>query len=138
MFTIKYTHIGDKCQHVIYNYPQDVFMVGNPNEILDRIKEQEGFKGHGSEANLARFLGIKPQNLDQWRRRKTFDFETILNKCEKYDLNWLFTGKAFETETDSKKEIESLNASLGYTRGELDKCRAKIEVLKELINEKKK
>jgi hypothetical protein len=73
------------------------------NEILERIKGAEGFKGYGSDAALARFLGIKPQTLDGWKTRGTFDFEIIAIKCKHYDWNWLVNGQSL-IEKEKKRD----------------------------------
>jgi hypothetical protein len=87
----------------------------NSGEILNRIKDREGFGlGHGSETLLARFLGISPQTLDKWRERGIGDWEAMLNKCKKYDYNILITGekKANELTDTEKLEFKSMQTEI--------------------------
>lgn len=57
--------------------------------ILRQIKLHLGIK---TDAEFARFLGIKPQTLSTWYARNTFDFELVYSKCVSIDGNWLLTG----------------------------------------------
>ncbi|WP_312139469.1 helix-turn-helix domain-containing protein [Sphingobacterium sp.] len=58
--------------------------------ILREIKSYYEFK---SDAEFARFLGIKPNSLANWYTRNTMDYELVFSKCEEIDANWLFTGE---------------------------------------------
>lgn len=58
--------------------------------ILDRIKTASKSK---TDADLARFLGVSPAVLSNWKSRGSIDYDLILSKCEHLDLNWLLTGK---------------------------------------------
>lgn len=62
------------------------------DEILDRLKEHLQIK---SESKLARALGVRPQNVKNWRDRGTIPWEelyiyTVNNPDVK--LDWLFNG----------------------------------------------
>lgn len=61
----------------------------NKSLILNEIKSHYGFK---SDAEFARFLGIKPQTLASWYSRNTFDIDLLYSKCVDIDANWLLTG----------------------------------------------
>lgn len=50
------------------------------NEILDRLKRIKGYKGHGSDTQLADFLGISRQAISNWRKRDSLDFLVLLKK----------------------------------------------------------
>ncbi len=58
--------------------------------ILSKIKSEKKFK---SDAEFARFLGIKPQTLASWHSRNTFDIELIYAKCNYLNPHWLLTGE---------------------------------------------
>lgn len=113
-------------------------MIDKTSTILDRIKEKEGFSGYGSEAELARFLGIRPQTLNTWRGRESLDFDKILQKCKDYDLNWLFTGHERGATTEIGEKMKVLEEQLNFYKKELEKTQAKVDVLKEVIEDKKK
>jgi transcriptional regulator with XRE-family HTH domain len=57
--------------------------------IISQIKAHYNFK---SDAEFARFLGIKPQVLSNWRNRNTIDYELLARACTEIDANWLMTG----------------------------------------------
>lgn len=59
----------------------------NKTLILNDIKTHYGFK---SDAEFARFLGIKPNTLSNWYARDTFDYEIIVTHCEDINTEWLF------------------------------------------------
>jgi hypothetical protein len=105
----------------------------NRQEILERIKEKEGFSGHGSEARLARFLGIIPQALTKYRNGTTFDFGIILQRCEHYDLNWLITGENRGNSAGTAQEIQRLREEVTTLVRERDSYAAKCEALQETI-----
>lgn len=58
--------------------------------ILNEIKTHYDFS---SDAEFARYLGVKPQTLASWHKRNTYDIDLIYSKCEDIDGNWLLTGK---------------------------------------------
>lgn len=62
----------------------------NKSLILNEIKLHYGFK---SDAEFARFLGVKPQTLASWYSRNTFDIDLLYSKCVDIDANWLLTGQ---------------------------------------------
>jgi len=55
--------------------------------ILDRVKETYHLK---SDKKLAEFLNVKASTVSAWRSRNSLNYDLILNKCKKIDLNWLF------------------------------------------------
>lgn len=71
----------------------------NKSQILKIIKDHYNFK---SDADFARFLGVKPQVLSNWYARNTFDYEILYTKCVDLNLDWLFTGEG--SMLKSKKE----------------------------------
>ena len=58
--------------------------------ILSEIKSYYKLK---TDADFARFLGIKPQTLSSWYTRNVFDIELLYAKCVDIDANWLLTGR---------------------------------------------
>ncbi|WP_313261935.1 helix-turn-helix domain-containing protein [Sphingobacterium sp.] len=58
--------------------------------ILNKIKLHYGFK---TDAQFAKFLGIKPNSLSNWYSRNTMDYELVFSKCDEIDGNWIFTGE---------------------------------------------
>ena len=57
--------------------------------ILSEIKSHYGLK---TDADFARFLGIKPQTLASWYTRNSFDIELLYAKCVDIEPDWLLSG----------------------------------------------
>ena len=75
--------------------------------ILNRIKLYYGFK---TDAQFAKFLGIKPNSLSNWYSRNTMDYELVFSKCDDIDANWLFTGEGEMLKSYNKdSNVLSLN-----------------------------
>ena len=70
--------------------------------IISQIKAHYNFK---SDAEFARFLGIKPQVLSNWRKRNAIDYELLARVCTEIDANWLITG----TGSMLKNKYDALN-----------------------------
>ena len=63
-------------------------------DILGRLKL-------ASNADLARFLGIAPATLSNWKSRGSLDYDLVFSKCEQLNLDWLLTGRGnMEKEPD--------------------------------------
>ena len=46
----------------------------------------------GNKSKFASMLGIKPQTINTWMARSTFDAELIYSKCEGVSGDWLLSG----------------------------------------------
>jgi len=62
----------------------------NKTLILNSIKEHYSFKNN---SEFARYLGVTPQVLSNWKSRDTYDPELIYTKCVDINPHWLLTGK---------------------------------------------
>ena len=47
----------------------------------------------GNKSQFAKLLGVKPQTINTWDARGTFDLELIYSKCECISADWLLTGE---------------------------------------------
>ena len=47
----------------------------------------------GNKSQFAKMLGVKPQTINTWDSRSTFDIELIYSKCEHISADWLLTGE---------------------------------------------
>ncbi len=47
----------------------------------------------GNKSQFAKLLGVKPQTINTWDTRGTFDLELIYSKCEYISAEWLLTGE---------------------------------------------
>lgn len=66
-------------------------------DMLDRIKICQDLK---TDAELARFLGISPATLSNWKSRDSIDYDLVFSKCESINLDWLLTGRGDMEKTD--------------------------------------
>lgn len=58
--------------------------------IIERIKEAYNFK---TDAEVAKFLGIKPSTLSMQKNRGRLNLKRIIEKCSDLDQNWLLHGR---------------------------------------------
>lgn len=78
--------------------------------ILNEIKLHYNIK---SDADFAKFLGIKPQVLSNWKARNSIDYDLIYTKCVEIDANWLLTGEGnMLKKSKSYNEKEDLNKTI--------------------------
>lgn len=47
----------------------------------------------GNKAKFANKLGIRPQTINSWESRETFDAELLYAKCEDISGDWLLSGE---------------------------------------------
>jgi len=78
--------------------------------ILSEIKSHYKIK---TDADFARFLGIKPQTLSSWYSRNVFDIELLYAKCVDIDANWLLTGKGEMLRNNSQNITGDNNVQTG-------------------------
>lgn len=67
-------------------------------DILERIKICKNLR---NDADLARFLGISPATLSNWKSRGSIDYDLVFSKCEHINLDWLLAGRG-EMRTNSQ------------------------------------
>lgn len=59
----------------------------------ERLKKLIEYYSNGNKAQFANMLGIKPQTINSWETRNTYDMELLFAKCEHVNPTWLFTGE---------------------------------------------
>lgn len=62
---------------------------------MDKKELLEVLINHYSDGNKARFagkIGVRPQTINTWLMRHTFDVELIFSKCEGISGDWLLSG----------------------------------------------
>jgi hypothetical protein len=62
----------------------------NKSDMIERLIE---YYSDGIKAKFAQKLGLKPQTINGWIIRNTFDAELIFSKCEGVSSEWLLTGR---------------------------------------------
>lgn len=58
----------------------------------------------GNKAHFADILGIKPQTINSWITRNTFDTELIFANCDGINAEWLLTGRGDMIKSDNPTE----------------------------------
>lgn len=89
------------------------------NQILQRIKKAYHLE---TDAEVAKFLGIKPSTLSMQKNRERLNLNLILEKCSDLNKNWLLdgVGQIWEPEQSGRQKI-SIYSSLSITdSNELD------------------
>lgn len=92
--------------------------------MLDRIKE---FYGYMTDTDFAKFLGITPQVLSNWRSRNSFDAELLYKKCPDLNPSWLLCGEEPMVRSEilgksyvgEGKNPLSLKRKIGYLKKEI-------------------
>jgi hypothetical protein len=79
----------------------------NKTQIINKIIEYYKFD---SNAAFARFLGIKPQVLSNWKARNTYDIELLSSKCSEINPDWLLRGHG------SIKRIKNVDLAVEKTK----------------------
>ena len=85
----RYTQFENKTSF----YQKNIFVLKtklSKADILDRIKL---VAESSTDAGLARFLGISPATLSNWKSRGSIDYDLVFSKCEHVDFDWLLTGR---------------------------------------------
>lgn len=62
---------------------------------MDKAAMLEQLLNHYADGNKSKFasmLGIKPQTINTWIARNTFDAELIYSKCDGVSGDWLLSG----------------------------------------------
>lgn len=88
------------------------------NSIMDKKMMLEQVINHYTDGNKAKFgnmLGVKPQTINTWLLRNTYDAELIYSKCDNISGDWLLSGegemiKSIQSEyIDVRQDNELLN-----------------------------
>lgn len=73
-------------------------------EKKDMIQALIGHYSEGNKTHFAAILGVKPQTINSWISRNTFDNELIYAKCVGVSADWLMTGQGDMLCKDFNKE----------------------------------
>lgn len=82
---------------------------------MDKVLMLEQLIDHytnGNKSKFANMLGIKPQTINTWMARETFDAELIYSKCDSVSGDWLLSGEGEMIKADTHFEnISSENVN---------------------------
>ncbi len=62
----------------------------------------------GNKSKFANMLDVRPQTINTWLTRKTFDAELIYSKCDSVSGDWLLSGNGDMIKTDI--HFENINS----------------------------
>lgn len=62
---------------------------------------------NGNKAHFANMLGVKPQTINSWLTRDTFDTELIYSKCVDVSADWLLTGEGEMLKSNGQTESKT-------------------------------
>ena len=65
----------------------------------------------GNKSQFANKLGIRPQTINTWLVRESFDIELIYSKCEYLNPHWLLTGEGEMLTTSANSTLQSNNSA---------------------------
>ncbi len=80
--------------------------IGILNALID-------YYSGGIKSKFAEKIGVKPQTINTWLLRGSFDTELIYSKCEYVSGDWLLTGGVVMVVTP---EVETIHDANGYMR----------------------
>jgi len=98
----------------------------------------------GNKAKFAAKIGVRPQTINTWISRDSFDAELIYSKCEGIKAEWLLTGEG-ETFNDPSISQTGDNSGALITgdvtinaapSGEAEVLKERVAALQERIGEK--
>ena len=83
------------------NYFHEVsnFYLRNMDKAL-MLEQLINYYTDGNKSKFANMLDVKPQTINTWLTRKTFDAELIYSKCDSVSGDWLLSGDGDMIKTD--------------------------------------
>lgn len=83
------------------------------SEILENLIN---YYSNGNKAQFAVLLGVKPQTINTWIVRNSFDIDLIYAKCEGLSGDWLLSGEGNMLKSNNEnllvEEIDSLKEEI--------------------------
>lgn len=101
----------------------------------------------GNKARFAAIIGVKPQTINTWTARNTFDAELIYSKCDGISGDWLLgngegdmlkTNNSATANGDGSVAVSGNNNSHVVAGGETALLQERIKHLEELLAEKER
>ena len=91
---------------------------------MDKSEIIENLVNHfcnGNKAQFANILGVKPQTINTWINRNTFDIDLVYSKCEGVSGDWLISG---EGEMLKSAYSQNDNTEIDNLKSEIERLRA--------------
>ena len=94
----------------VYNARKTYKKIRKMSTISDKsliINEIKKYYNILSDAEFARYLGIKPQTLNSWRVRNTLDYDLVSAKCVDINMDWIIRGTGNMLKSKPKQYFSS-------------------------------
>ena len=111
----------------------------------ERLETLINYYTDGNKSKFSALLGVKPQTINTWLTRDTFDADLIYAKCEFLSGDWLLSGEGemlkVSTPSDKPSVVSTIHArqsevSVTQTNGA---CQSELVAhLKSLLEEKER
>ena len=76
----------------------------NKKDIVNALVEHYC---NGNKSQFAKKLGVKPQTINTWIARDSFDIDLIYSKCEYISARWLLTGEGEMLSTPANSTLQN-------------------------------
>ena len=105
----------------------------------DILESLINFYTDGNKARFAAKIGVKPQTINTWLVRDTFDVDAIYSNCEGVSGDFLLSGEGNILKTDrtdgiSSEEVERMKKEITELRAMLNKDSKTTEIALKLSN----
>jgi hypothetical protein len=110
----------------------------------DMLEQIINYYSGGNKSKFANMIGVKPQTINTWLLRGTFDIELIYSKCENLSGDWLLSGegdmlRAAPTAIANGDSSVAVNNNTGNIySSECDALKDRIILLERIIEEKER
>ena len=75
------------------------------------LEEMILYYSKGNKSLFSRKLGVRPQTINTWLSRNTFDAELIYSKCESISGDWLLSGVGEMIKSTDSQNIQITNSN---------------------------
>lgn len=113
-------------------------------EKRDMLEQIIDYYSSGNKSKFANMIGVKPQTINTWLLRGTFDIELIYSKCEHLSGDWLLSGegdmlRSAPTAIANGDSSVAVNNNTGNIySSENDALKERISLLERIIEEKER
>ena len=110
----------------------------------DILESLINYYSGGNKSKFANMIGVRPQTINTWLLRGTFDIELIYSKCEHLSGDWLLSGEGEMLRTSNKatangdNSVAVNNNSGNIYTSEADALKERIGLLERIIEEKER
>lgn len=79
----------------------------------DQVNALISYFSNGNKTAFASKLGLRPQSINNWIARNTFDADLIFSKCDGISAEWLLTGEGdmLINKTETQREDSVIERS---------------------------